>query len=287
MLGWDVPFVAVGSGAEAVVAFEKALPVVPSEAPASGRAGTLAPSDGASVLASIEAAVGAVQDGRFTAVVTAPLHKANLYETGFAFPGHTEFLAHLCAAGGEGPRPVMMLSGLGLSVVPATIHVPLRDVPQLVTQALIVETCRIVANDLARRFGLASPRIAVTGLNPHAGESGTIGDEEVRTITPAIAELKAEGLDVFGPLAADSLFTAEARATFDAAVTMYHDQALIPIKTLAFDEAVNVTLGLPIVRTSPDHGTALDLAGTGRARPNSTAAALRLAAQMVAFERAA
>ena len=211
-------------------------------------------------------------------MVTNPISKAILARAGFGFPGHTEFLAAL--AGREASDAVMMLVGEGLKVVPVTIHVPLKDVMGALSTERILKTLEITARDVARYFGLARPRIAVTGLNPHAGEDGTMGREEIETIVPAIEAARRQGLDVSGPYPADTLFHAEARKTYDVAVAMYHDQALIPVKTLAFDTGVNVTLGLPFVRTSPDHGTAFPLAGTGRASPRSLIEALRLADTM-------
>jgi 4-hydroxythreonine-4-phosphate dehydrogenase len=210
--------------------------------------------------------------------VTCPIAKKTLTAAGFAFPGHTEFLAHLTRA----PRAVMMLAIQGLRVVPVTIHEPLAAVPGHLTMDLIVETARIAAQALKRDFGLADPRLAVAGLNPHAGEGRTLGHEEFEVITPAIEQLRAEGIAVTGPHAADSMFHAAARARYDAAICMYHDQALIPVKTIDFDGGVNVTLGLPIVRTSPDHGTAFDIAGKGIANPASLIAAIELAAAMAA-----
>ena len=238
----------------------------------------------ASLLAeqAIRCAVSKCLSGELDALVTAPIHKGALYHAGFRHPGHTEFLAELCAQGGKPPLPVMMLAHGGLRAVPLTIHVPLRDVPGLLSHELIVKAVRIVAQDLKQRFGIARPQIAVAGLNPHAGEGGGIGREEIDMIGPAVAQLQAEGVGVTGPLPADTLFYPSHWARYDAVVAMYHDQALIPIKTVAFDEAVNVTLGLPIVRTSPDHGTAFDLAGTGKASPASTRAALDWAARLAA-----
>ena len=214
------------------------------------------------------------------ALMTLPINKKSLYDAGFQHPGHTEYLGELA---GQWPnveqpvRPIMMLAGPELRAVPATIHIPLKDVPSSLTQAEIVETVRITHHDMVKRFGIQAPRIAVSGLNPHAGEDGAMGHEDSTIILPAINELKASGIDCFGPLPADTMFHAAARKTYDAAVCMYHDQALIPAKALAFDESVNVTLGLPFVRTSPDHGTAFDIAGTGKANTDSTIAALRLA----------
>ncbi len=219
--------------------------------------------------------------GEATAVVTNPVAKNVLYSWGFAEPGHTEFLAKLVQeATGKVLRPVMMLWSPELAVVPVTIHLPLKEIFGQLSSELIVETGRIVARDLSTRFGLPRPRLAIAGLNPHAGEEGTLGEEDRTIVAPAIARLRSDGIDARGPLPADSMFHEQARAAYDVALCMYHDQALIPIKTLAFDHAVNVTLGLPFVRTSPDHGTAFDIAGTGRADPASLIAALRLAERL-------
>jgi 4-hydroxythreonine-4-phosphate dehydrogenase len=220
-------------------------------------------------------------EGKAAAVVTNPIAKNVLYRSGFAEPGHTEFLAVLVKeATGKMLRPVMMLWSPELAVVPVTIHLPLRDIFSHLTSDLIVETGRIVARDLQGRFGLSQPRLAVAGLNPHAGEAGTLGEEDRDVVAAAVARLVADGIDARGPLPADTMFHQQARKSYDAALCMYHDQALIPIKTLAFDHAVNVTLGLPFVRTSPDHGTAFDIAGTGTADPTSLVAALKLAARL-------
>ena len=233
-------------------------------------------------IASIRRAVADVFAGRAHALVTNPVAKAVLYRTGFAEPGHTEYLAKLAQQHtGRSAHPVMMLWSPELAVVPVTIHLPVRDVPRRLTTALIVDTGRIVAHDLRERFGIARPRLALAGLNPHAGEDGTMGDEDRAVVAPAVEQLRADGIDVRGPLPADTMFHDAARRTYDAALAMYHDQALIPIKTLAFDHAVNVTLGLPFVRTSPDHGTAFDIAGTGKANPASLIAAIKLAARLV------
>ncbi|MEJ0024532.1 MAG: 4-hydroxythreonine-4-phosphate dehydrogenase PdxA [Rhizomicrobium sp.] len=230
----------------------------------------------AAVIEAIETAVAMAQRGDAAAVVTAPINKAVLAAAGFPYPGHTEFLQALTGA----PRAVMMLASDALRVVPLTIHVPLAQVPRAITTAAIVETGEIILAALKRDFGIAAPRLAVAGLNPHAGEEGVLGGEDSAVIAPAVAALKAKGHDVRGPLSADTLFHDEARARYDAALAMYHDQALIPIKTLSFWDGVNVTLGLPIVRTSPDHGTAFDIAGTGKADARSMIAAIRLAAKM-------
>ena len=232
------------------------------------------------VIAAIAQGVQACERKEAAALVTAPIQKAVMTESGFGFPGHTEFLAELAASGGKTPQPVMMLWSPHLAVVPVTIHLALREAIALLSTDLIVSTGRIVASEMKRRFGLVRPRLAVTGLNPHAGEDGTLGTEDKTMIAAAVEALRADGVDARGPLPADTLFHEAARKTYDCALCMYHDQALIPIKTLAFDEAVNVTLGLPFIRTSPDHGTAFDIAGTGRANPASLIAALRLAARM-------
>ncbi|MEM7565871.1 MAG: 4-hydroxythreonine-4-phosphate dehydrogenase PdxA [Pseudomonadota bacterium] len=283
-LDLDVPVRVVETAEEAAEVFDTALPVIDLEQPIADAPGEATPATAGAVIASIRRAVGLVLADRFSAVVTNPIQKSALYAADFPFPGHTEFLAALADTSGLPPRPVMMLAAPQLRVVPVTIHVPLADVPSLLTESLIVETGMIVARELMSRGGVYGPRLAISGLNPHAGEGGTMGDEEERIIRPAVARLKAQGVDAVGPLSADTLFHAEARAGYDAALMMYHDQALIPIKTLAFDEAVNVTLGLPFIRTSPDHGTALDIAGTGAARPDSLCAAIRMAYEMKAFE---
>lgn len=263
--------------------FDTALPIVPLAERATAAPGRPDDNSAAVSLASIRRAVRDVVERRASAIVTNPIAKAVLYRAGFTDPGHTEYLARLAhEMMGVTATPVMMLWCPELAVVPVTIHVPLRTVPELLTADLIVETGRIVAHDLKQRFGLPSPRLAIAGLNPHAGEDGLIGDEEIRVIRPAIDRLAALGIAVRGPLPADTLFHAAARRTYDTALCMYHDQALVAIKTLAFDEAVNVTLGLPFVRTSPDHGTAFDIAGSGKASPASLIAALKLAARMAA-----
>jgi 4-hydroxythreonine-4-phosphate dehydrogenase len=237
--------------------------------------------DVAATVEAIEKSVQAALAGRAAAIVTAPINKAVLAQSGFGFPGHTEFLAHLTKIS----RAVMMLASDKLRVVPLTIHIPIRDVPRAISQDAIVETAEVVLAALKNDFSIAKPRLAVAGLDPHAGEQGVIGDEDERIVAPAVAELKARGHDVRGPLSADTLFHEEARRTYDAALCMYHDQALIPIKTLSFWDGVNVTLGLPIVRTSPDHGTAFDIAGTGKADPRSMIAAIRMAADIADARR--
>lgn len=268
-----------------VADFANALPVRHISGDVPDQPGQPHPASGAVVIAAIEQAVEAVRGGECRAVVTAPIHKGALYESGFRYPGHTEFLAALCAIDGVAPLPVMMLAHDDMRAVPLTIHVPLRDVPDLVTAPLIVDTLRVMARDLRQRFGIETPRIAVAGLNPHAGEGGAIGREDIEIIAPAIAAARAEGIDAVGPLPGDTLFHPPHWRQYDAVLAMYHDQALIPIKTVAFDAGVNVTLGLPMVRTSPDHGTAFALAGTGRASPASFAAALAMADTMTAEHR--
>ena len=262
--------------------FAVALPVVALPETVTAEPGHPDASSAPAAIASIRRAVADVFAGRAHAVVTNPIAKAVLYRTGFAEPGHTEYLAKLSQEHtGRAAHPVMMLWSPELAVVPVTIHLPVRDVPRHLTSALIVDTGRIVARDLRERFGIARPRLALAGLNPHAGEEGALGDEDGFVVAPAVEQLRAEGIEARGPLPADTMFHEAARRTYDAALAMYHDQALIPIKTLAFDHAVNVTLGLPFVRTSPDHGTAFDIAGTGRANPSSLVAALKLAARLV------
>jgi 4-hydroxythreonine-4-phosphate dehydrogenase len=282
-IGADVKIASV-SASEAVSAFAEALPVV-----ATGERATAGPakpdaSSAPAALASIRQAVDDVRAGRAGAVVTNPIAKSVLYRAGFRHPGHTEFLAELAAQNGRVPQPVMMLWSPRLAVVPVTIHVSLREALNQLTSDLIVSTVRIVAAELKARFGIARPRIAISGLNPHAGEDGSLGHEEQTVIAPALKVLRNDGIEAKGPLPADTMFHEAARAGYDCAVCMYHDQALIPIKTVAFDDAVNVTLGLPFIRTSPDHGTAFDIAGTGKANPSSLIAALQLAGRMAATQ---
>jgi 4-hydroxythreonine-4-phosphate dehydrogenase len=260
--------------------FGRALPVVPLAARVSAEPGKPDPANAPAILESIARAVEYVRLGAARAIVTNPIAKKTLYDAGFSHPGHTEYLGELARAWGGEATPVMMIWSPLLAVVPVTIHIPLAQVPGALSRDLIETTARIVEADLRRRFKLARPRLAVAGLNPHAGEGGAIGREEIDIIAPAVAALRAEGLDVVGPLPADTMFHAKARARYDVALTMYHDQGLIPAKTLAFDEGVNVTLGLPFVRTSPDHGTAFDIAGRGVADPTSLTAALKLAARL-------
>ncbi len=281
-LGLDVPLAEVGAGQAAEV-FPDALPIVATGQRTSAPPGRPDDTSAAAALASIRQAVADVGAGRAAAVVTNPIAKHVLYRAGFRHPGHTEFLAELAAAGGPAPRPVMMLWSPQLAVVPVTIHVALREAIAQLSTELITATARIAAKDLQSCFGLKRPRLALSGLNPHAGEDGSLGTEEQTIVAPAVDILRREGFDVKGPLPADTMFHDAARKAYDCAICMYHDQALIPIKTLAFDDAVNVTLGLPFIRTSPDHGTAFDIAGTGRANPASLIAALRLAERMAAM----
>lgn len=279
----------IATPADAARDFAARLPVLPLPGDARVRTafGEASPDNAAAVTASIEAAVAAALSGEAAAVVTNPIQKSALAAAGFAFPGHTEYLAALCdkapMPAGRKRGPVMMLAGDDLRTVPLTIHLPLREAPHVLTTRLIVEKAVIVAEALRHDFGIAAPRLAIAGLNPHAGEGGAMGSEERDIIAPAVTILREEhGIDAAGPLPADTMFHQAARARYDAALCMYHDQALIPIKTLAFFDAVNVTLGLPIIRTSPDHGTALDIAGKGLADASSLIAALRLAADMAA-----
>ena len=322
-LGVALPLCAVEPRA-AADAFATALPVVKLELAVSAEPGRPDASSAPAAIAAIRRGVNDVLAGEASAIVTNPVAKNVLYQSGFAEPGHTEFLGRLAAEAHRSrvyPRsaiidaqvgqarppipglpgignshaqvgqarpadvaahPVMMLWSPELAVVPVTIHLPLAEVPARLDRALIEVTGRIVDRDLRDRFGIARPRLAVAGLNPHAGEEGALGAEDLAIVKPAVERLRQEGIDARGPMPADTMFHAAARASYDAALAMYHDQALIPIKTLAFDHAVNVTLGLPFVRTSPDHGTAFDIAGTGRADPSSLIAAIRLAARLAA-----
>lgn len=278
-LGWPVPIRPIAMPAEADAVFSEALPVMPLGARVRGRPGQPDPGDAPAVLAAIDAAVADVRAGRAAALVTNPIHKDTLYRAGFRHPGHTEYLAELA---GDRAVPVMLLACPELRVVPVTIHMPLRRAVAKLGREAIVTAGRITSAGLRDYFGIAAPVLAVAGLNPHAGEAGGLGREEIDIIEPAIAALRDHGVDARGPFAADTMFHAEARRSYDAALCMYHDQALIPIKTIDFDGGVNVTLGLPFVRTSPDHGTAFAIAGKGIARPASLIAALRLAAEMAA-----
>jgi 4-hydroxythreonine-4-phosphate dehydrogenase len=275
----DVPVRLVEAPEQAEAVFAEALPVLPLRLTAPVRAGHPDPAHARAVIGSIETAVRFALEGRAGAVVTNPIQKSALTAAGFRHPGHTEFLGELA---GDGGPPVMMLACAGLRTVPVTVHVALAEAVRGLTTAMIVEQGRIVAASLRRDFGIAAPRLVVAGLNPHAGEAGTMGGEDIAIVAPAVAALRGAGIDASGPLPADTLFTPRARETYDCALCMYHDQALIPVKTLDMDGGVNVTLGLRIIRTSPDHGTALDIAGQGRADAGSLVAALRLAAAMAA-----
>lgn len=267
----------------APAAFADALPVLPIRCAAPVVAGQPSTDNAPAITQAIDTAVRFAMDGEASAVTTNPIAKAVLYEAGFRFPGHTEYLADLAEKATGGPvLPVMMLAGPKLRAVPVTIHIPLKDVPAALTTELIYRTCMITATDLKVRFGLPAPRVAIAGLNPHAGEGGALGLEDDAVIRPAIDRLRAAGLNVAGPLPADTMFHDRARESYDVAVCMYHDQALIPAKALGFDDSVNVTLGLPFIRTSPDHGTAFGIAGKGIAREDSLLAALRLAAELAA-----
>lgn len=275
----DCPIVPIADPAEAFFAAAVGLPVL------AGLDGPLTPArpspDGARLaLASLQWGVRLALAGEAVGLVTAPVAKSALAAVGWDFPGQTEFLAEAC--GRPWNDAVMMLAGPSLRTIPLTVHVPLAEVPGLISEGLILHKARIVAEGLRRYFRVLQPRLAIAALNPHAGEVGKFGDEDARIITPAIAALLAEGIAAFGPVPGDALFTPRARAGYDAALCMYHDQALIPLKALEFDEGVNVTLGLPIIRTSPDHGTAFDIAGQGVADPGAMAAAIVMAAEMAA-----
>ncbi len=268
---------------EALAVCGEALPVLPIPFGGTATPGRADPRNASGVIEAITTGVSLVQSGAASALCTAPIHKKALIDgAGFAYPGHTEFLAAL--AGVE--RVVMMLASTELRVVPATIHIPLSEVPKRLTPELLREVITLTEAGLRQHFGLTVPRIALTGLNPHAGEGGAMGREEIDWIADLIAAMQAEGFTLTGPHPADTLFHAAARSRYDAAIAMYHDQALIPIKTLAFDKGVNVTLGLPFIRTSPDHGTAFDIAGQGIATPTSLIEALRLAQSMAAAQQA-
>jgi len=288
-LGLAVPIAPVEMLSAASETFKTALPVRSVPLGVRARPGVPDPANAAAVIASIEQATAAVAAGKAAALVTNPIAKHVVAGADFPYPGHTDFLAALAARHWPKRRhcAVMMLAAQALRVVPLTVHIPFVDVAKAISRNKICETVRITHAALKCDFGVQRPRIAVTGLNPHAGEEGTIGREEIDVIAPAIRELSAEGLDVTGPHPADTLFHATARATYDAAVCMYHDQALIPFKTVAFEDGVNVTLGLPFVRTSPDHGTAFGIAAAGCASASSFIESLKLAAAIAAARAAA
>ncbi len=280
LLGCDVPIKETDPRA-ADQHFGKALPVVPLGNKLSCSAGFPETGNAAGIVESIDRAIADVMSGDAAAMVTCPIAKKPLYDAGFRFPGHTEYLGHVGEKYVEHAlTPVMMLAGPNLRAVPVTVHIPLADVPAQLTEDMIVSVAQIAAQALQDRFAIRAPRLAVAGLNPHAGEGGAIGHEDIAIIQPAIERLQACGIDARGPLPADTMFHPAALASYDTAICMYHDQALIPAKALAFDETVNVTLGLPFIRTSPDHGTAFDIAGSGKANPASLIAAIRLAAQL-------
>ncbi len=272
-LGWQVSIAVIAAPEEAAAVFARALPVLPIALPRPVVPGKPDSANASAVIGAIAKAVDLVQRGRAAALVTNPIQKETLYAAGFSHPGHTEYLAELAG----GVTPVMMLLCRELRVVPVIVHHPLAELIALLRTETIVTAGRITADALQRDFGIARPRLAVAGLNPHAGENGTLGREEIEIIAPAAAALRAMGIDASGPAPADTLFHAAARARYDAALCMYHDQALIPLKTIDFDRGVNVTLGLPFIRTSPDHGTACDIAGKGIANPASLVAAIELA----------
>jgi 4-hydroxythreonine-4-phosphate dehydrogenase len=276
-LSTEVPIVEIASPEAAHTVFADALPVLPVSLAATPHPGHPDKANATAVIASIERAAALCLSGDACGMVTNPINKAALYDAGFAYPGHTEFLAALTGAHG---KQIMMLVSPELRVVPVTVHASLRDSIAMLTTDAIVAAAQTTAAALQRDFGIARPRLAIAGLNPHAGEQGALGDEETTFIGPAIATLRAEGIDVSGPWPPDTMFTATARSRYDAAICMYHDQALIPLKTLDMDHGVNVTLGLPIVRTSPDHGTAYDIAGKGTANPASLITAIELAATL-------
>ena len=280
-LGLDITIETVSEISTAGHVFSQALPVLPLRNKLTDSVGTPLAENAAGIIEAIERTVELTLNGEASAVVTCPISKKPLYEAGFQHPGHTEFLAELASRHvGKAVTPVMMLAGPQLRAVPVTIHIPLSEVPVRINTDDIIAVSRITATELRERFGIQSPRLAISGLNPHAGEGGAMGKEDEAIILPAVEALRREGIEARGPLPADTMFHAPARATYDAAICMYHDQALIPAKALAFDETVNVTLGLPFIRTSPDHGTAFDIAGQGIARPDSLVAAIRLAHEL-------
>ncbi len=284
LLKIDVPVTAIDHPSQTLEAFETGLPVLPLGGDVMAEPGTADAGNAKLILESVERGVEFVMSGDAGGLVTNPIHKAILYDAGFTYPGHTEYLANL--AGGN-PHPVMMLVCPGLRVVPVTIHISLRQAIDELTSEKIVTSGRIAHRALMEDFAIPAPKLAVAALNPHAGEDTAMGAEESKIIIPAVSALSQAGIDVRGPAPADTLFHAAARETYDAALCMYHDQALIPLKTIDFMQGVNVTLGLPFVRTSPDHGTAFGLAGSGRADPSSLAAALNMAAKMADNRQAA
>ncbi|WP_294392128.1 4-hydroxythreonine-4-phosphate dehydrogenase PdxA [uncultured Sphingomonas sp.] len=277
---WDGPIARISGPADAAAIFPDALPIIQVEDAGEIVPGLPNPPGARCALDSLELGVGLARSDGASGLVTAPVSKSQLYGIGFAFPGQTEFVAERCGIGRG--NAVMMMAGPTLRTVPITIHIPLKDVPEALTPELVMARARVTERGLIRDFGIERPRLAIAGLNPHAGESGALGREEIDILAPALEQLRGEGMDIVGPLAADTMFHARARADYDAALCLYHDQALVPIKTLHFDEGVNVTLGLPIVRTAPDHGTAFAIAGTNQANPGAMIAAIRLAGQCAA-----
>ena len=280
---WNGPIVVLGAPGDAAAMFPHALPLVQVDDPGEIVPGTPNLAGARCALDSLEIAVGLARAGTASGVVTGPVSKAQLYAIGFTHPGQTEFIAERC--GMAQANVAMMLAGPTLRTVPVTIHTALAQVPAVLTTELIVARCRVVHRGLQRDFGIETPRLALAGLNPHAGENGTLGREEIDVIGPAVAALREAGIDIVGPLSADAMFHPKARTRYDAAICMYHDQALIPLKTIHFDDGVNITLGLPIVRTSPDHGTAFDLAGRGLASPAAMIAAIRMGGEAAARRR--
>ena len=280
LLALDIPYRLVRPE-DAFDVFQSALPVCGLSDSFVSNPGQPLAANATGVIESIQTAVKDAIENRAAGVVTAPISKKPLYDAGFQHPGHTEFLAHLAEQHtGQATRPVMMLAGPQLRTIPVTIHIPIEDVPNALTMEAIVETAKVAHQSLKGRFGIDVPRLAISGLNPHAGEEGSMGRQDIDVIKPAIEALQQQGIDAHGPMPADTMFHEAARRAYDVAICMYHDQALIPAKMLGFDDAVNVTLGLPFVRTSPDHGTAFDIAGTGKASPDSFVAALKLAHQL-------
>jgi 4-hydroxythreonine-4-phosphate dehydrogenase len=279
-LGWNAKLLPIKEIEDCRSHFADGLPLLHRPLPQRAQPGKATSENAGWVISLIREAAEKCLSGSAGALVTNPIQKESLYAAGFSYQGHTDYLAAIAREHGHNTHEVMILVGGGLRAVPVTVHIPLKEVPTHLTQNTITQQGRIVARELQSKFGVNEPRLAVTGLNPHAGENGSMGREELDVIIPAIALLRAEGIQVSGPLPADSAFTPEMRETYDAILCMYHDQALIPVKALDFHGGVNVTLGLPFIRTSPDHGTALSLAGTGKARPDSLIAAIRLAAAM-------
>lgn len=283
-LGLDVSFNIMDKSDDlstALSRFSKTLPILPLTSRVHNNPGIADPINANAVIEAIEKGVGLIKQSRAAALVTNPINKKSLNEAGFGYPGHTEFLGALSAQWPNGPfTPVMMLAGPELKTVPATVHIPLKEVPETLNSDALLCLIKITAKELHQRFNITAPRLVVSGLNPHAGEGGMMGDEDDRIISPAIKQARNSGINVTGPHPADTLFHKARRVTYDAAIAMYHDQALLPVKTLAFDETVNVTLGLPFIRTSPDHGTALDIASKGIARPDSLLSALKMAQTM-------